>query len=83
MNKFSTPFMAKSPSDIRKSEEAKRQEAKRKQAIASGKLKVTRKTKPIGGRQELAADGETWVDVKKTSENTSKGGLRKSNSSRN
>ena len=28
------------------------------------KLKVTRKTKPIGGRQKLAADGKTWVDIK-------------------
>jgi hypothetical protein len=83
MSNFSSPFMAKSPLDIRKSMEAERQEAKRKRDIASGKLKVTRKTKPIGGRQKLAADGETWVDVKETSENTRKGGLRKSTSSRN
>ncbi len=81
-SKFASPFMAKSPLDIRKSAEAKRREAKRKRDIASGKLKVTRKTKPIGGRQKLAADGETWVDVKETSK-AKKDGLRKSTSSRN
>ena len=68
MSNFSSPFMAKSPLDIRKSMEAKRQEAKRKRDIASGKLKVTRNTKPIGGRQKLAGDGKTWVDVKETSQ---------------
>ena len=52
------------PLNIRKSAEAKRREAKRKADIASGKLKVTRKTKPIGGRQKLARDGKTWVDIK-------------------
>jgi hypothetical protein len=82
MSNFSNPFMAKSPLDIRKSMEAKRREAKRKRDIESGKLKVTRKTKPIGGRQKLAADGETWVDVKETSK-TKKEGLRKATSSRN
>jgi|19_taG_2_1085344.scaffolds.fasta_scaffold22506_5 hypothetical protein len=80
-SKFASPFMAKSPLDQRKSMEAKRREAKRKRDIASGKLKVTRKTKPIGGRQKLAADGETWVDVKETSK-AEKGGLRKATSSR-
>jgi len=82
MSNFSNPFMAKSPLDIRKSMEAKRREAKRKRDIESGKLTVTRKTKPIGGRQKLAADGETWVDVKETSK-AEKGGLRKATSSRN
>ena len=64
MKTFSSPFMAKSPLSIRKSLEAKRREAKRKAAIASGRLKVTRKTKRIGGRQKLARDGKTWVDFK-------------------
>ena len=54
----------KSPLDIRKSQESKRRDAKRKAAIASGRLKVTRKTKRIGGRQRLARDGKTWVDIK-------------------
>ncbi len=63
-SKFASPFMVKSPLNIRKSAEAKRREAKRKADIASGKLKVTRKTKRIGGRQRLARDGKTWVDIK-------------------
>ena len=60
------PFTSKhcTPLHIKKSAKAKRREAKRKADIASGKLKVTRKTKPIGGRQKLASDGKTWVDIK-------------------
>jgi hypothetical protein len=82
MSNFSNPFLAKSPLSIRKSMEAKRREAKRKRDIESGKLIVTRKTKPIGGRQRLAADGKTWVDESESSK-PKKGGLRKSTSGRN
>ena len=63
-SKHCTPVNYGSPFDLRKSAESKRREAKRKADIASGKLKVTRKTKPIGGRQKLARDGKTWVDIK-------------------
>jgi len=64
-SKHCAPINYGSPlNDLRKSAESKRREAKRKADIASGKLKVTRKTKPIGGRQKLAADGKTWVDIK-------------------
>ena len=50
--------------DLRKPAESKRREARRKADIASGRLKITRKKKQIGGSQRLDADGKTWVDIK-------------------